>query len=360
MVESKADTKTINADKTDQQRNIMKRTLLTLIALIITGVLFTACSDNPVGSGNYKQGSGVNKIVYQGGQYGNDGIYIMNLDGSDNTFLVNEPGRGAMWPVISPDGTKIAYHSYTSEEIIVMNTDGSNRRVVGHGLVPRWSPDGSKLVYHSNRDGDMEIFMADINSGTEQQLTRNGSSDTQAHFSPDGRMIAFTSGRDGVKDSEGYTEARLYVMNADGSNQKRLSTNEADLGRSNPWSPDSRRLAYGGNNKITLIDADGRNEETIDGHSGYAQACWSPDGKKVLATGGDGPYGIVLFELKTGHDDVVATYVDGTFKAMSWTADGQRIIFAKKDQIHSIRPDGTDDRVLATGTNPMISPAGTR
>ena len=83
---------------------------------------------------------------------------------------------------------------------------------------PSISPDGTKLLVNSNYDGDNEIYMIDLINGTAAQLTNNSAQDYQPSFSPDGTRIVFVSERSG-------RGAQLYTMNADGSNQTKI-TNE--------------------------------------------------------------------------------------------------------------------------------------
>ena len=75
---------------------------------------------------------------------------------------------------------------------------------------PSWSPDSKHIAFTSNRDGNLEIYVMDVDGGNQQRLTNSG--DVHIHnwepsWSPDGRRIAFTSNRDG--------NSKIYVMNAD-------------------------------------------------------------------------------------------------------------------------------------------------
>ena len=84
--------------------------------------------------------------------------------------------------------------------------------------------------------------MVDVAGGEPVQLTDSPGRDATPAWSPDGRKIAFWSGRDG--------NAEIYVMNADGSDQTRLTDSpEADM---NPaWSPDGSRITYGSGPNIS-------------------------------------------------------------------------------------------------------------
>jgi TolB protein len=111
-----------------------------------------------------------------------------------------------------------------------MDVDGSNlRRVTFQGnynASPRWSPRGEKIVFMC-RVGGNQICLINPDGSGSQQLTSVGNNE-EPTWSPDGRHIAFTSTRAGQRD--------VFVMHADGSDQRRLTSN----GRDNylaDWSP---------------------------------------------------------------------------------------------------------------------------
>ena len=84
---------------------------------------------------------------------------------------------------------------------------------------PDLSPDGQWITFISNRDGDFEIYIADVNGNNLRQLTANDTGDYDPVWSPDGQWIAFYSFRDGPNNSE------IYVMDRNGANVRRLTDN---------------------------------------------------------------------------------------------------------------------------------------
>src|SRR5260221_11548337 len=104
-------------------------------------------------------------------------------------------------------------------------------RSAGGGVVAS-VPQGT-VVFMSDRTGNFEIYSVRADGSQLGQLTRNGLRDSAPLFSPNGRRIMF------VRAPEGGA-SELWVMNADGSGQRKLT----GRGYSPAWSPDSRRSGY--------------------------------------------------------------------------------------------------------------------
>jgi hypothetical protein len=216
-------------------------------------------------------------------------IYIMNADGT-NVERVTRAGVGFTELSWSPNGRRIAYTS--GGNILAISYDGNwNVAVLDESFTvaePAWSPDGSKIVYQSwehnkEKPRNSEIYVMDVDGGNRTRLTNNTYYDDYPAWSPDGSKIAF------VSDPDGDGNAHIYVMNADGSDQRLLIGSGDNI---RPfWSPDGTQIvsqsAAGGKDAwfVGVVNASGGylGQLTSIDDGGLAPT-WSPDSKRIFFT----------------------------------------------------------------------------
>ena len=240
------------------------------------------------------------KILFASERNGNGEIYVMNTDGTGQKRLTNDPAwdYDAVW---SPDGTKIAWEterhlascpptrdSWRCNEIYVMNADGSGQTRLTTNTAgdyeAHWSPDGSKIVFESERDGNFEIYVMNADGSGQTKLSNHQAADYDPIWSPDGNKIAFESERDGQQE--------IYVMNADGSVQTNLTNNSSPDYLADccyprqSWSPDGSKIAFAterhGPDEIYVMNADGSAQTRLTNNTvGDWDPIWSPDGTQI-------------------------------------------------------------------------------
>ena len=248
------------------------------------------------------------QIAFSSNRDGSTEIYVMDTDGKNQRRLTNNPASDYS-PSWSPDGKRIAFVSrrdghvhpirgWPTSEIYVMDAAGGNPQNLTndphHDWAPSWSPDGKRIVFGSERDRgkdnphNTEIYVMDADGKNQRNLTNNRTEDMYPAWSPDGERIAFSARREGHVVHNLDITYEIYVMDADGQNEQRLTENRNNDMYSS-WSPDGERIAFVSDRKgdwanydIYVMDADGSNQQKLTNHRGDDWfPSWSPDGERI-------------------------------------------------------------------------------
>ncbi len=219
-------------------------------------------------------------------------IFIMDADGSNQRRLTETEGN-PLGPVFSPDGSSIAF-SY-QDCVYIMNADGSDKRWLtdpdptlhardggGGGNWPSFSPDGSSIAFSSSREGYGGIYLMNADGSNPRRLSPEGIThdETAPIFSPDGSKIAFHL-------TDGITQ--IWIMNADGSDRRNISnSNIHDM--VSAFSPDGSSILFSsdrdgnGYYELYIMDADGSNQRQLTENNfyGLVYAAFSPDGSSIV------------------------------------------------------------------------------
>ncbi len=257
---------------------------------------------------------------------GCDQIFSMNLDGSDMKMLSNGEGKTTC-AYFTPDKKSIVYAStfkanpvcppppdysrgyvwslFSGFDIFKADLDGKNAKALTttdrYDAEATIRPDGT-IAFTSLRDGDLDIYTMDKNGKNVKKLTNELGYDGGPFWSRDGKQIVYRAFHPQTdKEKEDYvgllkenlirpTKLDLWVMNADGSNKRRITNiNKATFA---PYFfPDGKRIIFssnmddarGRNFELYAVNVDGSNLERItynDQFDGFPM--FSPDGKKIV------------------------------------------------------------------------------
>jgi tetratricopeptide (TPR) repeat protein len=168
-------------------------------------------------------------IAFRSTRSGDEQIYVMRADGSEQQLAPEE--ISARLDVLyqeerrAPDGRLVYVQSVTERSdanVFVTSSDGVNTAMLtdytGDEYDPVWSTSGEWIAFVANHTGNDEIWIMRAEGSEQRQLTfNNWEWDKHPTWSPDGSQIAFFSNRSGQR--------QVWAMSNDGSNQRNLSNN---------------------------------------------------------------------------------------------------------------------------------------
>jgi len=290
------------------------------------------------------------KIVWVTDSVGNWTIWSMNDDGSDKKQLTSENAISG-WPSWSPDGQEVAYWSYDATaktcDIWKMKADGSSRvRLTTDGALkepPDWSPKGDRIAFDSNQTGNMEVYIINADGTGMKQLTRGHTTigygsyiQGRVRWHPDGVRLYFEEAAFPIPSGISpfipgdVATVSIHMVNVDTGEEKDLTPRCHDYPKS--FSPDGTKLAtisfrtpnYG----LWIMNADGSNQTRLTwDDQGDRDPRFCPDGKKI-----------VYWSFASTQPDIWMINADGTNKIQltmspyrdvypSWSPDGKKIVF---------------------------------
>ena len=233
-------------------------------------------------------------IAYASRARGSWDIYVQRVGGRNPTIVAGDPGRDESAPAFSPDGSLIAFHENDLDGgiFVVGATGESARRLTDRGSHPAWSPDGKTIIFCSeliitpySRTGASQLWSVPAAGGTPSKIAIGVIDGVQGVFSPSGAHIAFWGAANGQRD--------LFVVAAGGGTAIAL-TNDVALDWAPRYSPDGEWLYFssdrGGSLNLWRMRVDpatgaarGRPEPVTLGVGGWMdQATLSRDGTRLV------------------------------------------------------------------------------
>src|SRR5688572_25176948 len=203
-------------------------------------------------------------------------------------------------------GNKYIWPLYDSYDIFMADLNGKIVKQLtsakGYDAEPTLSPDGKMMIYTSDKEGDIDLYIMDLKTGKEKRVTNTLGYDGGAWFSPDGKKIIWRASRPKseteVKEYRellnehlvALTNMEVFVANADDSNVKQVIT-FGQANWANTFMPDSKRIIFASNHaykrrfpfNLYTINEDGSGLSKVSRDKGFdAFPMFSPDGKKII------------------------------------------------------------------------------
>jgi|GEM_PF-1088602 len=258
---------------------------------------------------------------------GDDQTLVVPLDGGPVRRLAAEV-KGNQHANLAPDGVKIGYDVHVGggeATVWVQDSAGAAPRQLTTENLENinaaylWSPDSRYIAYQSRRTGTSDIWIVDVSTGEQRQLTTDIRDDLTPRWSPDGKWMAFISDRGGQTD--------LWLMPVEGGTATRL-TNDRAVEFNPRWTPDGRSITYGQasvESEVLLQPLGGGEPRVLVSLPGYniQSGDLSPDGKTILFTSD-----------RSGNVDIWSVPVAG----------GEPVAFAASpvaDDVPRFSPDGS-------------------
>jgi Tol biopolymer transport system component len=259
---------------------------------------------------------------------------------------------GIVRPVISPDGSRVAFAALN--DIYVMPIGGKPENVTkdrAFDTDPAWSPDGTQLAYSSDKGGNLlQIWIRDMKTGQSRQLTTMTTQPQGAVWSPDGRRI-------GVFNVTGmWRVAEFSVIDVASGAVTKVHDTLPQPGAPT-WSPDGRRLAIAaiapystrfreGTNQILTMSASAAGDDKwftpvpmlgIDSRGGGGPV-WSPDGTKMAAIyeGVLKVWPVAVSGEPLGPPRQVTTE---SANSPSWQGDSKNLLYLNDDKLKIVNID---------------------
>jgi Tol biopolymer transport system component len=200
-------------------------------------------------------------------------------------------------------------------------------RGVGAELFPSLTPDGSRVVY----SGGGDLFVRTLDTGDELRLTDRAEDDnTQPTFSPDGRLVAFRSNRNG---------GGIFVIGAGGGEVRQLT----NFGHNPAWSPDGTRILFASEgvtdpstrrtlSNLFTVEVESGEQRRL-GDIDAVQPSWSSDGSRIAF------WSVMRDGQLTSQRDIWTMRSDGTEPVRvtddravdwspAWSSDGTHLLFS--------------------------------
>ena len=241
---------------------------------------------------------------------GRNELHVLDTETGDREqWSDGEVPRDARWFVKwGGDGDRVFFHrdedGNEQNDIYSITRDGDVEPVVemdGQCMLTSVSEDGSRLILGSSRDGQMNVYGHDLDTGETTKLTDYERAVWGAHLSPDGERLAYAT-----NETDDFDNQDTYVADADGSNPRNLELGEvgAECGPAD-WGPDGDRLLVSDNSpdlgRVGVYDLESDDVTWLgDGEYDEGAVTFVDEGRVLASRDRDAVTMPVVYDLDTG------------------------------------------------------------
>lgn len=216
-------------------------------------------------------------LVFASARSGDGDIYVLTAGQTAPRILTGtETGEGN--PIFDTMRERIVYQAFPNDSVELRSEDVFLLEDPNGDAPPSWSPIANEIVYSSTRSGQENLYIRDLDAGSEIQLTTGSSTDRYPVYSPDGSSIVFAR-----KDSLGWRLTQYSI----GSELFADLTEPTSYVGHPSWSPDGSKIAfdmlYDGQAEIALVDVETSNVTRLTDRPGNdLKPNWSLDGSRIV------------------------------------------------------------------------------
>ena len=250
-----------------------------------------------------------------------------------------------------------------SKELFIADSSAQDVRQVTQdrsiALKPRWSPDNRLISYTSFIKRYADIYTIELATGNRKRVAAYPGVNTGGAISPDGRSMALVLSKDGNPD--------LYVLDMPSGKLSRLTNTPRAVEGSPAWSPDGSRIVYvsdsSGQPQLSVVSRNGGTPERLTSRgSQNVSPDWGGNGLIAYQSLSGGKFQIAVIDPAVKQERILTPY-DASYEDPSWAPDGRHLAVSRsvnyKYSVYLLDSMGTN-LVPLTTSGEWTAPAWSR